>query len=62
MTAEQLIAEIQILITRGTINPSAEISIYHDYEFEFDDCEFEFDEIKIDGIRSTYNKLILFAE
>lgn len=69
MTVEQLLKDTQRLIDRGTINPSAKVSIQGEAKIYIDGLSlidriayFESNNLKIAINKSHYNKLILISE
>ena len=68
MIVEQFIEDIQKLINRGTINPSAEIGIRGEMRIDdkgptgFSFVDVEFDDLEIGIHESSYNKLALIVK
>ena len=61
MIVEQFLKDIQKLIDKGTINPSAEINIVGDIYTDNGIWDFDSENLKIGVHESSYNKLILFV-
>lgn len=66
MIVEQFLKDIQKLINRGTINPSAEMTIEGEIEIHYDDINyvgnFIVGNLEIDINQCSYNKLTLINE
>lgn len=66
MIVEQFIEDIQKLIDRGTINPSARISVKGRIEVCIDDigciADIESDDLEIGIHESFYNNLVLIVK
>lgn len=60
MIVEQFLKDIQRLIDKGTINPSAEISVLGDVYVDGIIWSFDSDNLTIGVHESSYNQLILF--
>jgi hypothetical protein len=61
MIVEQFLKDIQRLIDKGTINPSAEISVLGDVYVDDIIWSFDSDNLTIGVHESSYNQLILLT-